>query len=64
MEIGADIEESEEEYVDNKSKRIDAMLKLAGDIKYEDYIMAIKKTRKHGSTALLERDLNEIYINK
>ena len=39
------------------------MLELAGDIKYEDYIMAIKKTRKRGSTVLLERDLNEIYIN-
>ena len=59
LEIGAD----EEEYVDNKNKRIDALLKMAGDIKYEDYIMAIKKTRKRGSTALLERDITEIYIN-
>ena len=63
LEIGTDREQSEKEYIDNKNKRIDAMLELAGDIKYEDYIMAIKKTRKRGSTVLLERDLNEIYIN-
>ena len=58
-EIGGD----EEEHVDNKNTRIDALLEMAGDIKYEDYIMAIKKTRKRGSTALLERDITEIYIN-
>ena len=54
---------TEEEYADNREKRIDLMLKMAGDISYEDYIMAIKKTRKHGSTVLLKRDVDELRVN-
>ena len=38
---------TEEEYAKNRAKRIDLMLKMAGNISYEDYVMAIKKTRKH-----------------
>ena len=54
---------TEEEYDDNRAKRIDLMLKMAGDISYEDYIMAIKKSRKHGSTVLLKRDIDETRVN-
>ena len=55
---------TEEEYAANRAKRIDLMLKKAGNISYDDYVMAIKKTRKHGSTVLLKRDVDEIYVNK
>ena len=44
-------------------KRIDLMLEIAGDISYDDYVMAIKMTRRHGSTVLLKRDIDEIYVN-
>ena len=40
---------TEEEYECNRSKRIDLMLKMAGNICYDDYVMALKKTRRHGS---------------
>ena len=36
---------------------------MAGNISYDDYILAIKKTRKHGSTVLLQRDVDEIFVN-
>ena len=36
---------------------------MAGGHNYNDYILAIKKTRKHGSTVHLQRDLDEIYVN-
>ena len=39
------------------------MLKVAGNITYGDYIMAIKKSKKHGSAVLLQRDVDEIYVN-
>ena len=54
---------TEEEYDANRSKRIDDLLEIAGGISYEIYIMAIKKTRTHGSTILLQRDLDEIFVN-
>ena len=34
---------SEEEYAENRAKRIDLMLEIAGDVSYDDYVMAIKK---------------------
>ena len=36
---------------------------MAGNISYENYVMAIKKTRKHGSTVLLKRDIDETRVN-
>ena len=36
---------------------------MAGNISYEDYIMAIKKAPRHGSTVLIKRDIDEIYVN-
>ena len=36
---------------------------MAGNISYDDYIMAIQKTRKHGSTILLKRDVDETRVN-
>ena len=30
---------------------------MAGNISYEDYVMALKITHKHGSTVLLKRDV-------
>ena len=41
---------TEEEYNTNRSKRIDLLLKMAGDISYENYITAIKNTTKHASS--------------
>ena len=55
--------ETKNEYDKNRSKRIDALLEMSGNITYKDYIMAIKKTRKHGSTVMLKRDVDEIYVN-
>ena len=46
-----------------RAERIEELLKMAGTISYVEYIEAIKKTRKHGSTVLLQRDVNEIFIN-
>ena len=34
---------TEEEYDTNRSKRIDMLLEMAGNINYDDYILAIKK---------------------
>ena len=52
-----------EAYIKSRNARIDHLLELAGNISYDNYIMAIKKTRRHGSTVLLQRDIDEIYIN-
>ena len=54
---------TDEEYALNRSKRIEDMLEMVGNISYDDYIMALKKTRKHGSTVLLQRDVDEIFVN-
>jgi hypothetical protein len=54
---------TKEENYQYRAERIDEMLRIAGGISYEDYIMAIKKTKKHGSAVLLQRDIDEIYIN-
>ena len=35
--------DTEEEYDQNRGKRIELMLEMAGGIEYEDYILAIKK---------------------
>ena len=55
--------DNEEEYKNNREKRIDKLLEIAGGITYDDYIKAIKKTRKYGSTVMLKRDIDEIFIN-
>ena len=55
--------DTEEEYHENMSKRIDLLLQIAGEIKYEDYLTAIKGTRKFGSSVMLRRDVDEIWIN-
>ena len=51
------------EFKANRGKRIDLLLEKAGNYSYEDYIMAIKKSRKHGSTVLLQRDIDETKVN-
>ena len=51
------------DYKANRGKRIDLLLEKAGNYSYEDYIMAIKKSRKHGSTVLLQRDIDETKVN-
>ena len=51
------------EYQENRSKRIDLLLKLAGDFSYGQYIKAIKKAKIHGSTVLLQRDVDETMVN-
>ena len=51
------------EYQENRSKRIDLLLKLSGDFSYGQYIKAIKKAKIHGSTVLLQRDVDETMVN-
>ena len=55
--------QTEKEYRCNMEKRINLMLKLAGEISYEDYIVAIKQTKRHGCSVLLKRDVDEIFVN-
>ena len=52
-----------EESHEFRARRIDELLKLAGNISYDDYILAIKKSKKHASAVLLQRDVDEIYVN-
>ena len=54
---------TKEEYAQNRDRRIDLLLKTGGNINYDDYVMARKKTRRHGSTVILKRDIDEIYVN-
>ena len=55
-------EESKEEYETNRSKRIKALLTIAGT-NYEEYIDELRHSVKHGYAILLERDIDEAYIN-
>ena len=52
-----------EEYDVNRAKRIDLLLTIAGVNSYDDYIMAIKKQARHGSTVHLKRDVDETRVN-
>ena len=54
---------TDEEYKENRAKRIDLLLEKSGGITYEDYIIAIKKSNKQGSTVMLQRDVDETRIN-
>ena len=56
------LEESEKEYEKNRSDRIDELLKIAGS-NYEEYTEAIRNSVKQGHMILLERDIDESYIN-
>ena len=62
MEKYNKIEETEEEYKNNRSKRIDELLKIAGTTDTE-YKHAIECSVKQGHMILLERDIDEGYIN-
>ena len=55
-------EESENEYKINRSKRINELLTIAGT-NYEEYVQEIRHSLKQGCTILLERDIDEGYIN-
>ena len=55
--------ETEDEYNTNRSKRIDLLLQMAGNVSYDDYVTAIKKTTKHASRVLLKRDVDETRVN-
>ena len=55
-------EESKEEYIENRSKRIDILLELAGSNDTE-YLKALRSAAKKGYTVLLARDIDEGYIN-
>ena len=55
-------EESVEEYKKNRSARIDELLQLAGGT-YDEYLKAIQSSVKAGLMILLERDIDEGYIN-
>jgi hypothetical protein len=54
--------ESKEEYIGNRDKRIDELLKIAGT-DYKEYKKAITASVKQGHMILLERDIDEGYIN-
>ena len=54
--------ESKEEYKANKKKRIDELLKIAGT-DYKEYKKALTASVKQGHMILLERDIDEGYIN-
>jgi hypothetical protein len=56
------VEESEEDYISNRSKRIDELLEIAGTT-YDEYLEAIQCSIKQGHVILLERDIDEGYIN-
>ena len=55
-------EESVEEYRRNRSARIDELLQIAGGT-YDEYLKAIQASVKAGLMILLERDIDEGYIN-
>ena len=55
--------ETEEEDYYYRSQRIDELLQMAGNISYGEYIMALKKMKKNGSTVLIQRDIDEIFVN-
>ena len=46
-----------------RSQRIEELLKVAGDISYEDYVISLKCMKNNGSTVLIKRDIDEIYVN-
>ena len=62
MEKYNKLEESEEEYIRNRNERIDTLMKIAGT-DYAKYTAAIKASVIHGHMILLERDIDEGYIN-
>ena len=53
--------ETQEEYIQNREKRIRKLCQVA-DVNYEEYIKAIS-TSKTGYSVVLQRDLDEVYIN-
>ena len=53
---------SEEEYERNRGRRIDLLLEMAGTT-YKEYVKEIRNSVKKGYTILLERDIDEVYIN-
>ena len=55
-------EESAEEYKTNRNKRIDEVLEIVGAT-YDEYLKAIQASVKAGLMILLERDIDEGYIN-
>ena len=56
------MEESLEEYEKNRGKRIDELLEIAGT-NYQEYVTEIEYSTRQGHTILLERDIDEGYIN-
>ena len=54
--------ESREEYEANRCKRIDELLEMAGT-HYEEYMSEIRHSVRQGYSILLERDIDEGYIN-
>ena len=54
--------ETEEEYIENRKLRIDELLKIAGAT-YEEYKRAIAYSITRGHCILLQRDIDEGYIN-
>ena len=55
-------EESLEEYKINRNARIDELLEIAGAT-YDEYLKALQASVKAGLMILLERDIDEGYIN-
>ena len=55
-------EESEDEYIENRNRRIDMLLEKVGAT-YIEYLEAIKHSTSNGYSILLARDIDEGYIN-
>ena len=58
--------DTEEEYDQNRGKRIELMLEMAGGIEYEDYILAIKKnkeTQKFSTFEAVNSEYSDIRIH-
>ena len=54
--------ESIEEYKYNRKERIKMVLELA-NIDIDDYMEAVLETSRKGISVVLERDIDEIYVN-
>ena len=62
MEKYDKFQELEYDYIENRAKRIDELLEIAGT-NYDEYVEAIRCSVKQGHMILLERDIDEGYIN-
>ena len=61
-EFGDKKTESKEEYINNRKKRILKVLEMA-KVSQKSYLAAVKEQTKKGVSMVLQRDIDELYIN-